>query len=153
VPEVERFSRLMLGVDAFRKKNFNDAENWLKLLVESDLDKLVTGLMTGWAKAGEGDAKDAEQYLEKLRGRGWTALFVTYHRALIADQAGLSDQADELYQSSLDNTAAGAAAPETWLRAADSYARFLARKGDKDKALAVLDQVDTFAAGRIPAIV
>ena len=59
----------------------------------------------------------------------------------------------EIYQASLDNVAAGGAAPETWLRSAESYARFLARKGDKDKALDVLDRIDAFAAGRVPAVV
>ena len=48
---------------------------------------------------------------------------------------------------------AGGAAPETWLRAAEAYAGFLARKGKKEEALAVLDQVDEFAAGRLPLIV
>jgi tetratricopeptide (TPR) repeat protein/LysM repeat protein len=152
VPEIERFSRLMLAVDAFRKKDFGDAENWLKLVLESDLDRLVTGLMTGWAKAGDGDVKGALDYLEKLEGPDWYALFVSFHRALIADQAGLDSQADEIYQASIDNAAAGSAAPETWLRAADSYARFLARKGDKKKALEVLDRIDAFATGRVPAV-
>ena len=151
VPEVERFSRLMLAVDAFRKKDFGAAENWLKLVLESDLDKLITSLMTGWAKAGDGDAKGALEYLEKLEGPDWYGLFVTYHRALIADQAGLDTQAEEIYQASLDNTSAGGAAPETWLRATESYARFLARKGEKEKALGVLDRAAEFASGRIPA--
>ena len=31
VPDVERFSRLSLAVDSFRKKDFASAEYWLKL--------------------------------------------------------------------------------------------------------------------------
>src|SRR5262245_48725227 len=89
VPDVERFSRLMLAVDSFRKKDFKASENWLKLVLESDLDRLITGLMTGWAKAGEGNPKEALKYLEKMDGPDWYSLFVNYHRALIADQAGL----------------------------------------------------------------
>ena len=94
MPDVERFSRLMLAVDAFRKKDYSDAENWLKLAVESDLDRLITGLMTGWAKAGQGDTDDALKYLEELQGPEWYGIFTTYHRALIAEQAGLDDKAD-----------------------------------------------------------
>jgi tetratricopeptide (TPR) repeat protein len=151
VPDVERFSRLMLAVDAFRKSDYPAANNLLKLAVESDLDRLITGLMTGWAKAGEGDAQGGLDSIAKLEGPDWYGLFVTFHRALIADHAGLDAQAEEIYKESLDNVAAGSAAPETWLRAADSYARFLARKGRKADALAVLDRVDAFAANRVPA--
>jgi tetratricopeptide (TPR) repeat protein len=150
VPDVERFSRLMLAVDAFRKQDFKAAEDWLKLVLESDLDRLATGLMTSWAKIGEGDAKSALDDLGKLDGPDWFSLFVSYHSALMADQAGMNDQADEAYRAAVENGAAGSAAPETWLRAAESYARFLARKGDKDGALSVLDKIDAFATGRIP---
>ncbi len=48
----------------------------------------------------------------------------------------------------LSNTAAAAAAPETYLRAAEAYAGYLARQGDKKKALDVLDQADATFAGR-----
>jgi tetratricopeptide (TPR) repeat protein len=149
VPDVERFSRLMLGVEALRKKDYTGAENWLQLSLQSDLDKLITGVMTGWAKAGGGDAKGALGYLAKLEGPDWYSLFVGFHRALVADQAGLDKEAAEIYRASLDNAAAGAAAPETWLRSAESYARFLARTGRKKDALDVLDRIDTFAAGRV----
>ena len=93
----------MLAVDAFRKKDYAGAENWLKLTVESDLDRLITGLMTGWAKAGEGDPADALKYLEALQGPEWYTIFTTYHRALIAEQAGLDDKAVEIYEASLDD--------------------------------------------------
>jgi tetratricopeptide (TPR) repeat protein len=151
VPDVERFSRLMVAVDALRKKDYANAENLLQLSEQSDLDKLITGLMTGWAKAGSGDAKGALDYLAKLDGPDWYGLFVGFHRALIADQAGLDKEAEGIYQASLDNVSAGGTAPETWLRAADSYARFLARKGRKKDAIDVLDKIDTFATGRVPA--
>ena len=39
VPDIERFSRVALAVDAFRKKDYAAAETWLKLTVESDLDR------------------------------------------------------------------------------------------------------------------
>jgi tetratricopeptide (TPR) repeat protein len=68
---------------------------------------------------------------------------------LIADAAGLTDKADAAYSATVQNVAAGGAAPETWLRCAQSYAGFLARKGDKDKALSILDQAETFAPGKI----
>jgi len=152
VPDVERFSRLALAVDAIRKKDYKASENLLKLTVESDLDRLITSVMTAWSKAGAGDAKDALSYLEKLQGPDWYALFTEYHRALIADAAGKSQEADKIYQSVIDNVAGGGAAPETWLRAAEAYASSLAHRGEKEKALAVLDKADEFASGRLSLI-
>lgn len=148
-PDVERFSRLALAVDSFRKKDFTKAEYWLKLSLESDLDRLIAGIMTGWAKEGAGEGEEAMAHVDKLEGPEWFDLFKSCHRALIADAAGLTDKADAAYSSTVQNVAAGGAAPETWLRCAQSYAGFLARKGEKEKALSILDQAETFAPGKI----
>ena len=150
VPDVERFSRLALGVDSIRKKDYQGAENWLKLALESDLDRLITGVITGWAKQGEGRSADALQFLDKLQGPEWYELFKTYHRALIAEAAGQKDKADEIFKATINNLGAGSAAPETWMRAAEAYAGFLARGGKKAEALAVLDKADEFAPGKLP---
>ncbi|OWK22450.1 hypothetical protein AJ88_09695 [Mesorhizobium amorphae CCBAU 01583] len=52
VPDVERFSRMALAVDSFHKKDFTKAQYWLKLSLESDLDRLLSGVMSGWAMEG-----------------------------------------------------------------------------------------------------
>ena len=62
------------------RRTIAGAENLLKLTVESDLDRLITGLMTGWAKAGAGDPADALKYLEALQGPEWYTIFTTYHQ-------------------------------------------------------------------------
>ncbi|MFU0506494.1 tetratricopeptide repeat protein [Pseudaminobacter sp. NGMCC 1.201702] len=149
VAEIERFSRVALAIDTIRKKDYPAAEHLLKLAAESDLDRLISSVMTAWAKLGAGDGKAALAYLEKLSGPEWYTLFTTYHSALIADVAGQTDVADQLYSETIDNVAAGSAAPETWLRAAEAYARFLAMQGEEDKALAILDKADEFASGRL----
>ncbi|TIR42392.1 MAG: tetratricopeptide repeat protein [Mesorhizobium sp.] len=149
VPDVERFSRLALAVGSFHKKDFTKAEYWLKLSLESDLDRLISGVMTGWAKQGAGDPGEAMASIDKLQGPDWFGLFKSFHRALIADASGLPEKADAIYAATLQDTATGSAAPETWMRNAQAYASFLARKGDKDKALSVLDQADAFAPGKV----
>jgi tetratricopeptide (TPR) repeat protein len=151
VPDVERFSRLALAVDSFKKKDYSKAEYWLKLSLQSDLDRLITGLMTAWAKIGGGSAKDALDHLDKLDGPEWYKIFVAYHRALIAEGTGMNAEADKAYKATVDDITAGSAAPETWLRAAEAYAGFLAREGKKDEALKVLDRSDEFSVGR-PAV-
>lgn len=149
VPDVERFSRLALAIGSFHKKDFSKAEYWLKLSLESDLDRLISGVMTGWAKQGAGDASEAMASIDRLQGPDWFGLFKSFHRALIADASGLPEKADAIYAATLADTATGGAAPETWMRNAQAYASFLARKGDKDKALSVLDQAEAFAPGKV----
>ncbi|RWF70511.1 MAG: tetratricopeptide repeat protein [Mesorhizobium sp.] len=149
VPDVERFSRLALAVGSFHKKDFTKAEYWLKLSLESDLDRLISGVMTGWAKQGAGNPSEAMASIDRLQGPDWFGLFKSFHRALIADASGLPEKADAIYAATLQDTATGSAAPETWMRNAQAYASFLARKGDKDKALSVLDQAEAFAPGKV----
>src|SRR5690606_28799662 len=114
VPEVERFSRVALGADAIRAGDYAKAEQWLKLALSSDLDRLITGLMTAWAKLGAGD--DALAAVDKLSGPEWYDLFVGYHRALIAEQAGKTEEARQAYEAIASNVGAGGAAPEAYLR-------------------------------------
>ncbi|MBZ9733190.1 tetratricopeptide repeat protein [Mesorhizobium sp. CA18] len=149
VPDVERFSRLALAIDSFHKKDYAKAQYWLKLSLESDLDRLLSGVMDGWAKEGAGNASEAMDSIDKLKGPDWFGLFKSFHRALIADAAGLNDKAEELYAATMADTAAGGSAPETWMRNAQAYASFLVRKGDKSKAQAVLNQAEAFAPGKL----
>lgn len=148
-PEVERFSRLALGVDAIRQGKFAEAEQWLKLTLESDLDRLIMGLMTAWAKLGGGDGAGALAHIANMSGPEWYNLFVGYHRALIAEQSGDIETARSAFEAVSTNVSAGAAAPDTFLRAMEAQAGFLMRQGDKQGALAVLDRADEFASGRL----
>lgn len=148
-PEVERFSRLALAVDALRKEKYGEVQNWLKLALASDLDRLITGLMTGWAKLGAGDGSDALAHIKAMSGPDWYDLFVGYHRALIAEQAGDIELARKIFSEVGNDAAAGSAAPEAYLRAIEAQAGFLARQGDKEGALAALGVADSFAPGRV----
>jgi len=152
VPEIERLSRLALAIDAFRKKDFRNAGTLLTFTEESDLDGLIAKVMTSWAKLGAGDKDGAMATLDELAGPDWYGLFVSYSKGLVAERAGLNEQAEAAYQSALDDVAAGGAAPDAWLRAAEAYAGFLARQGKKDAALAVLEKADEFASGRLPLV-
>ncbi len=149
VPEVERFSRVALAIDSFRKQDYPKAEYWLKLVTNSDLDRLITGLMAGWAKLGAGDAAGALKQVSDLKGPPWFDVFTGFHKALIAERSGNAQAAAEAYDALMANTTAAGSAPETYLRAAHSYASFLAGKGEKDKALAVLASADELFGGRI----
>lgn len=152
VPQIERFSRVALAIDAIGKQDYAAAENYLKLALESDLDRLITGVMTGWALQGAGKAADGLSLVRGLDGPEWFVVFKSYHEALIAEAAGNVDGALEAYGRIAENATAGGAAPDTYLRALEAYARLLSRQGQTQGALAELDRAEAFAANR-PAVV
>jgi tetratricopeptide (TPR) repeat protein len=149
VPDVERFSRVALAIDAFRKGRHADAEDLLKLALETDLDRLVTGLMSAWAKVGEGKPDAALDHVAALKGPAWFDLFVGYHRALIAEKAGDEAAALAAYDLVLKNPAAAGSAPEAYLRSVEAQAGYLARLGRKDEALAALAAAEALYPARI----
>lgn len=148
-PEVERFSRLALAVDSFRKDKFENAQKWLELVLESDLDRLITGTMRSWAQVGEDDVDAALENLDEMDGPDWYGLFVDYHRALILAEAGRDDEAADVFESVVGNLAAGSGAPDTYMRATEAYASWLASKGEKDKALDVIERSEQLVRGRL----
>src|SRR5690606_10989281 len=117
--------------------------------LESDLDKLITGIMTAWAKLGGGDTAGALAHVDNMSGPEWYNLFLGYHRALLAEQGGAAETARAAYESASTNVSAGAAAPDAYLRLMEAYAGFLTRQGDDEDALAVLGRADEFAGGRL----
>ncbi|MCO5072759.1 MAG: tetratricopeptide repeat protein [Rhizobiaceae bacterium] len=149
VAEVERFSRVALAIDDIRKSRYSDAVNMLKLALSSDLDRLIAGLMTAWAQQGEGKPTEALATIDGLSGPEWFDLFKTYHRALIAEKAGMTKESDEAFDKIIANAMAGGAAPDTWLRAAEAYSGSLARRGEKARALETLDKAEQFVSGRV----
>ena len=148
VPEIERFSRLALAVDSFRKKQFGDSEYWLRLALESDLDRLIAGIMTAWAKHGQGEIDEAFAHLREIEGPEWFSLFKNHHRALIAERAGLTDLARQAFETITANEEGGRSAPDTYWRAVTAKALFLARLGESKAAAEVVDAGESFAPGR-----
>jgi len=148
-PEIERFSRLALGVDALRDKEFRAAGNLFQLALQSDLDRLVTSILSSWAKFGEAGGAEALATVKGIEGPDWYRVFRTYHQALIADAGGDKEEAAKAYRALVEDADGAATAPDTYLRGAEAYARFLAREGRKADALAVLDQAEESAPGRV----
>ncbi len=149
VPEVERVSRLALGIDAMRKKDYVKTQEWMQLALESDLDKLIVNLISAWAKQGEGKTDAALKQLADLQGPDWYRVFRNYHSGLIAEAAGKTSDAEKNFTTAMDDIDAGAAAPDAYLRSAEAYAGMLERVGRKDDALKVLDRADEFSPNRV----
>ncbi|MFN3764343.1 MAG: tetratricopeptide repeat protein [Aliihoeflea sp.] len=152
VPDIERFSKLALAVDAIRSGEGEEALGLLEFEQESDLDRLITSVMRAWIEAGLGDLDAALARLDGVEGPPWYALFVDYHRALIAAEAGRDDVAEQAFSAATVSLEAGGAAPEVFLRAHEAYARFRAANGDDGTALDILAKADELAPDRVTVV-
>ncbi|EMG55061.1 hypothetical protein WYI_03689 [Ochrobactrum sp. CDB2] len=148
-PEIERFSRVALAIDAISKKQYRKTGPLLMLSIQSDMDQLATSLMSAWVKVGQGNPKRALADVVKINGPEWYGLFRIYNAALIADIAGDKQDARNYYQQALDDRAGGSAAPDTYERIVMSYAAFKLRQGDKAGAVKILKDAEELLNGRM----
>lgn len=137
-PQIERVSRVVLGIEAIRSRRYLLADSALILTFESDLERLLTGVMRSWAKLGAGEPDNALKTVDSLEGPDWFGLFTAYHGALIAAAAGREDEAIERFRFGMDNTAGGSASPQTYIRMAEAFSGLLAREGEMEEARSVL---------------
>lgn len=148
-PEIERFSRVALAIDALSKKQYRKTEPLLMLSVKSDMDELATSLIGAWVKVGQGNAQEALSDVVNIKGPEWYNLFRIYNAAMIADVAGLRTDARNYYQQAVDDRQGGAAAPDTYERIVMSYASFKLRRGDRAGAIKLLKDAEELLNGRI----
>ena len=130
MPEVERFSRLALAVDAIRKKDYRERR---------ELAEAGAGIRSRPAdhqphdRLGEGRrrraAGRARPTSTSCKARNGTALHQLSSRADRRSGRPERQGRRRPIAATLDNVGGGSAAPDTWLRAAEAYAGFLARKG------------------------
>ncbi|PWL19152.1 hypothetical protein DKP76_00855 [Falsochrobactrum shanghaiense] len=149
IPEIERFSRVALAIDAISRKQYRKVGPLLMLSLQSDMDMLATSLMAAWVKVGQGNPKQALADVRAIQGPEWYALFRTYNAALIADIAGEKQNARNFYQQAVDDRPGGGAAPDTYERIVMAYASFKLRQGDKDGAVKLLREAEELLNGRM----
>lgn len=99
---------------------------------------LTATLLRGWAYAASGLAEDALLTIDRLEGEGSYEIFRLYHGALIASLLGETEIARERFAAALE------AQPRA-LSIVDAYARFAARDGRREDAIAAYDRfLETF---------
>jgi len=127
-----RMAQLVLGLHSFKNGNFQKAENEFKAASDGPIGELTSALARAWAAAAAGQPQRALKMLELPRQAEWAQFYLNYHRALIADVAGRSQEARASYERSMrqDNTT---------LRIALAYARHAAKNGNLKLAREILD--------------
>ena len=147
-PDIDRLARLLLGVSAIKDGKYSDVAALLKTSQPSDLDRLITGLISAWADQGAGKTKEALASLNALSGPDWFAPFKQAHAAFINDAAGQKDEAAKAYDVAFKNDTAMQSAPDAYLRMIEAYAIFLARDGKNARAFEVLQKGQQIAPNR-----
>ncbi|MBM3090895.1 tetratricopeptide repeat protein [Ensifer sp. T173] len=140
-PAVERITTVIRAIEAIRKREYRNAQKLLNYEGPNDLDRLMNGLLSAWAKFGQGKPKEALAQVNGLEGPDWFRVFKNYHAGAIAIASGDKATARAKLNDAILDREGGSAAPDTFMRAVEALARFEAREGNKQKAL------DTVAVG------
>jgi tetratricopeptide (TPR) repeat protein len=125
-----RIARLALAARAIKRGQFATARTHLSLSVRGPIADLTATLMTAWTLTAPADFKSAVANIDRLQGPDWYAAFKDLHAGLILDAAGQRRDAGARLQRAYEQD-------KNALRTVDAYARWLARNGNRKKALEV----------------
>ena len=135
---------LALGVRAFKAKQFANARTEISRGGGNRQRDLTVALLSAWAYAGAGDGKKALETLGALKDDRFAA-FRDYHMGLIADITGNAAEAAKRLKTAYDGE-------KNSLRVVDTYARFQARRGEREEAKTIYREFDKLAP-RHPLVV
>jgi tetratricopeptide (TPR) repeat protein len=127
-------ANLTLGVRAIKQGRWTSARNLFAKGGAGRQRDLTATLLTAWSYIGSGESKRALPLVEKLRDEAFS-VFREYHAALLANVAGQNDEARRRFESVYKSD-------KNTLRLVDAYGRFLATRGDRDKAREVYTAFD-----------
>ena len=125
-----RMARLTLAARAIKRQQWASGRNHLALSVRGPIADLTATLIGAWTLTAAGDVKNAVANIDKLQGPDWYAAFKDLHAGLMLDLANQRRDAGVRLKRAYDQD-------KNALRTVDAYARWLARNGDRKKALEV----------------
>lgn len=128
-----RMAHLLLGLDAFKSRDFHKSDEEFRKASDGPIGELTSALARAWTAAAEGNAQAALKLLEMPKQAEWAQFYLNYHKALIADVLGRTQDAEAAFAHSMRQDA-------TTLRIALAYARHAAREGNAKLAQQILDQ-------------
>jgi tetratricopeptide (TPR) repeat protein len=128
-------AQLVLGVRAIKARQYAAARTHLSKGGRGRQADLTATLLTAWAHAGAGEGKKALEAIERLKNERAFTLFRDYHAGLIADLTGNAAEAERRLKAAYE-------AERNTLRVVDAYARFEAKRGNRDRAVEVYKAFD-----------
>ena len=105
----DRVSRLVIGVQALKRKQYAAARRDLALSIRGPITDLTATLLTAWSMYGAGDTKGAVAAIDKLTGPDWYAIFKELHAGMIYDLAGNQKEAGKRFEHAYKLDSIGAA--------------------------------------------
>lgn len=126
-----RLARVFLGIRAFKAGDYRAAKKQFAKSNVGPIGELTSSLDSAWALLALGKPDVALARLDQLKKQEWSKFYLSYHRALIADVAGLDAEAEKSYAEVFKSDT-------RTVRVALAYARHVAAKGDKKRARSIL---------------
>src|SRR5262245_39241125 len=128
-----RIARFLLGIDAFKKNNYKEADEHFSAARQGPIADLTSTLARAWVQQADGKPDEAFATLDTLSDADWAQFYQRYHRALIADIAGQPEVAQQAYAAAFKKN------PST-LRVADAFARHAVNNNNRKLAKQTLKQ-------------
>ncbi len=128
-------AQLVLGVRSIKARQYAAARTHLSKGGRGRQADLTATLLTAWAHAGAGEGKKALEAIDRLKNERAFTLFRDYHAGLIADLTGNTAEAERRLKAAYE-------AERNTLRVVDAYARFEAKRGNRDRAVEVYKAFD-----------
>ena len=134
VDQLPELASIVIAANHVRSKAWSAAGNTLDVNWRSAVNRLVAGILRGWALAGDGKTEEALALVDELKGPAWFDLFVQYHGGLIALNGGNSDDGIRRLQIAFNNKDGGRGANNTYLRVVQSLTKAFQDAGRTDQA-------------------
>ncbi|WP_036259309.1 tetratricopeptide repeat protein [Methylocapsa aurea] len=127
-------AHLALGVQAIKARQFAAARAQFAKGGSGQQRDITATLLTAWSYQGEGNTRRALELVDRLRDESF-GVFRDYHAGLIANIAKNPAEATKRMKAAYE-------ADKNTLRLVDAYARFLARRGDRNDAIKIYEAFD-----------
>src|SRR5581483_8681812 len=135
VDKNDRVARLVLGVNALKRKQYPVSRRELAQSIRGPITDLTATLLTAWGMYGGNDAKGAVAAIDRLAGPDWYAIFKDLHAGLIYDLSGNQKEAGRRLEQAYKLDASA-------LRVVEAYGSWLSRNRSPKEALAVFETFD-----------
>jgi tetratricopeptide (TPR) repeat protein len=126
-----RTARAFLGLAAFKRGNYQEAEDHFNQASGHPIGELTSTLARAWIYQAQNKTAEALKLLDGQNLPDWAAYFLRYHRALIADVAGRTAEARAAYERISKND-------QRTLRISLAYASHAANAGDAKLAQSII---------------
>lgn len=131
----DRVARLVIGVNALKKKQYVTARRELAQSVRGPITDLTATLLSAWSQYGGKDSKGAVAAIDRLAGPDWYAIFKDLHAGMILDLAGNEKEAGKRFERAYK-------ADSSALRVVEAYGSWVSRNKSPKEALTVFEAFD-----------